>query len=59
MDEPRSPYAVPVDDLDRTRVPTAEQVVPHPAIGPWALGAGAMALHPFGDGASGSDGDGD
>ena len=58
-DEPRSPYAVPVDELDRSRIPTSEQLVTQPVVGPWALGAGAVGLVPFGDGATGGDADGD
>ena len=56
VDDPRSPYAVPLTELESTRVPADEQVtlVPDPRhmdVPAWP------ALHPFGDGLHDGDGD--
>jgi len=55
-----SRYAVPLEQLEeQSRVAAAAQVTEQAAPRPAQPPAAGPHLHPFGDGASGADGDGD
>ncbi|HWH29244.1 MAG TPA: hypothetical protein VNU26_09830 [Mycobacteriales bacterium] len=56
--DPRNRFAVSADELDAARVDVEEQVEEQAEVRlheAW----GATTPHPFGDGATGADGDGD